>query len=134
MGEGKWSYTPGRDRVLQNGLWEILPGCRAIFWYGRKGDSAIPKLHFPGIDSTAAVWLAERKIKAVGIDTPSIDFGQSKNFKTHQILLGSDIPAFENVANMDQLPPKGAYAIALPMKIKNGSGGPLRLIAWLPGK
>ena len=134
MGERKWFYTPGRDRVLQNGLWEILPKCREYFGTAEKGDSAIPKLHFPGIDSTAAIWLAEHKIKAVGIDTPSIDFGQSKNFKTHQLLLGAGIPAFENVANMDQLPAKGAYAIALPMKIKNGSGGPLRLIAWLPGQ
>ena len=125
-----------RDVIVffRTGYGKYYPDARQYFGTAEKGDSAIPKLHFPGIDSTAAVWLAEHKIKAVGIDTPSIDFGQSKNFKTHQVLLGSGIPAFENVANMDQLPAKGAYAIALPMKIKNGSGGPLRLIAWLPGK
>jgi kynurenine formamidase len=117
---------------FRTGYGKYYPNATAYFGTAEKGDSAIPKLHFPGIDSRVAVWLAERKIKAVGIDTPSIDFGQSKNFKTHQILLGSGIPAFENVANMDQLPSKGAYAIALPMKIKNGSGGPLRLIAWVP--
>ena len=111
---------------FRTGYGKYYPDAGQYFGTAEKGDPAIPKLHFPGIDSTAAVWLAEHKIKAVGIDTPSIDFGQSKNFKTHQILLGSTIPAFENVANMDQLPAKGAYAIALPMKIKNGSGGPLR--------
>ena len=67
----------------------------------------------------------------MGIDTASIDYGQSKDFKTHQILLGQNILGFENVANLDKLPPKGAFVIALPMKIKNGTGGPLRLVAWI---
>jgi kynurenine formamidase len=117
---------------FRTGYGKFYPNAEQYFGTAERGDSAIPKLHFPGIDSTAASWLTEHKIKAVGIDTPSIDFGQSKNFKTHQILLSSGMPAFENVANIDQLPVKGAYAVALPMKIKNGSGGPLRLIAWLP--
>ena len=68
----------------------------------------------------------------MGIDTPSIDYGQSRYFKAHQILLGANIPAFENVANLDQLPPRGAQVIALPMKIGDGSGGPLRIIAAVP--
>jgi kynurenine formamidase len=90
-------------------------------------------LHFPGIEAAAADWLtSQRKIKAIGLDTPSIDYGQSKDFKTHQVLLGKNIPAFENVANLDRLPIKGAYIVALPMKIRNGSGGPLRIIAWVP--
>jgi kynurenine formamidase len=71
----------------------------------------------------------ERKIKAVGLDVASVDYGQSKDFKTHQILYEQNIPGFENVANLEQLPVKGAYIIALPMKIKGGSGGPLRIIA-----
>jgi kynurenine formamidase len=45
--------------------------------------------------------------------------------------MGANIPAFENVANLDQLPATGSYIVALPMKIKNGSGGPLRIIAWI---
>jgi kynurenine formamidase len=71
----------------------------------------------------------ERAIKAVGLDTPSLDYGQSKDFKTHQILLGHDKPGFENVAHLDQLPAKGVYIVALPMKIGGGSGAPLRIIA-----
>jgi kynurenine formamidase len=65
----------------------------------------------------------------LGLDTPSIDYGQSTDFKTHQILLGANRPAFENVANLDKLPSKGIYVVALPMKIGKGSGAPLRIIA-----
>ena len=97
------------------------------------GPEAVPQLHFPGIDAEAARWLVHsRSVDAVGIDTPSIDYGQSKTFDTHQILYGADIPGFENVANLDQLPAVGAYVIALPMKIEGGSGGPLRIVALLP--
>jgi kynurenine formamidase len=45
-----------------------------------------------------------------------------------------NISAFENVAYLDKLPPKGAYVVALPMKIKGGSGGPLRLAAFVQNK
>lgn len=97
------------------------------------GPGAVPQLHFPGIAAEAARWLVHnRTVDAVGIDTPSIDYGQSKTFETHQILYGADIPGFENVANLDQLPEVGAFVIALPMKIEGGSGGPLRIVALLP--
>lgn len=100
----------------------------------KTGPAGVAELHFPGIDSSAARWLAaERRVKAVGIDTPSIDYGQSKTFDTHQILLGQNIPAFENVASLERVPPRGAFVVALPMKIKGGSGGPLRIVAIVPG-
>jgi kynurenine formamidase len=117
--------------LFRTGYGQYYPDRQKYFGTTETGAGAVPKLHFPGIDSAAATWLVQHKIKAVGIDTPSMDFGQSKNFKTHQILLGASIPGFENIANMDLLPVKGAYIIALPMKIKNGSGGPLRIIAWV---
>jgi kynurenine formamidase len=100
----------------------------------RTGPEAVPLLHFPGVDSTAARWLVtNRRVDAVGIDTPSIDVGQSTTFDAHRILYAADVPGFENVANLDQLPPTGAFVIALPMKIEGGSGGPLRIVAVLPG-
>jgi len=71
-------------------------------------------------------------IHAIGLDTPSIDYGQSELYESHQILFDRNIPAFENVANLDRLPPTGAWVIALPIKIKGGSGGPLRIVALLP--
>lgn len=95
-----------------------------------RGDEAVAKLHFPGLSEEGATWLVnERKIKAVGIDTPSIDYGQSKYFKSHVVLCGANTPIFENVANLDQLPANGFKVIALPIKIKGGSGGPARIVA-----
>ena len=98
----------------------------------RKGPAAVAELHFPGIDSSAAAQLIARRVKAVGIDTPSIDYGQSSSFPTHQLLFAANIPAFENVASLDRLPARGSFVIALPMKIKGGSGGPLRIVAVIP--
>lgn len=109
------------------------------FWGDKKqylgtdiaGDVA--NLHFPGISREAAKLLTEqRKIDAVGIDTASIDYGPTKDFIAHQILNGANIYALENVANLEKLPAKGATLIALPMKIKGGTGGPARIIALLP--
>jgi len=117
--------------LFKTGYGKFYPDAEKYFGTSEKGAEGISKLHFPGIDPSAAEWLVQHKIKAVGLDTPSIDYGQSKDFKTHQVLMGANIPAFENVANLDQLPATGAYIVALPMKIKNGSGGPLRIIAWL---
>ena len=73
--------------------------------------------------------MVKRKVKAVGLDTPSLDHGPSKDFATHQILFKANIPGFENVANLDKLPATGAMVFAAPMKIKDGSGGPLRIFA-----
>lgn len=115
---GYGQYWP--DRVKYMGTDEV-------------GPDAVAKLHFPGIHPDAARWLIQnRQIKAVGLDTPSIDYGQSTLFETHQILFKENIPAFENVANLDELPIKGAWVIALPMKIKGGSGGPLRIVGLKP--
>jgi len=66
------------------------------------------------------------------LDTPSIDHGQSSVFESHQILFDKNIPAFENVANLDKLPTTGFWVAALPMKIKGGSGAPLRIVAFIP--
>ena len=71
-------------------------------------------------------------MKAVGIDTASLDYGQSSLFETHRILYDRNIPGLENLSNLDRLPARGATLIALPMKIAGGSGGPLRAVALLP--
>ena len=98
-----------------------------------RGVEAVALLHFPGLDPEAARWLVQnRSIKVIGLDTPSIDYGQSKLFESHRILFEENIPAFENIANLERLPSTGAFLVALPMKIKGGSGGPLRIVAFLP--
>ncbi len=93
----------------------------------------MPELHFPGLDSEAAQWLVdERDVAAVGIDTPSIDYGQSVDFRSHVILYSDNVAGFENVTNLDRLPPSGSFVVALPMKIEGGSGGPLRIVGFVP--
>jgi len=98
------------------------------------GPDAVPELHFPGIGTEAAQWLVDnRNIGAIGLDTPSIDYGQSTDFQSHVILYAENIVGFENLTNLDRLPPTGAGIVALPMKIEGGSGGPLRIVGWVPG-
>jgi len=118
--------------LLRTGFGKYWPDREQYMGTNERGNEAVPKLHFPGLRPDAAKWLAdERKIKAVGLDTPSIDYGQSSRFETHVALFERNVPALENVANLDQLPAKGFTVIALPMKIKGGSGGPVRIIALL---
>jgi kynurenine formamidase len=96
----------------------------------KRGAEGVAELHFPGLAPEAARWLTEnRKINAIGLDTASIDYGQSKLFESHRILMARDIPAFENVANLERLPTRVKLIVALPMKIRGGSGGPLRIVA-----
>lgn len=133
----EWERRNGRIPAgtivfLRTGFGKHYPDRKKYLGTEERGAEAVAKLHFPGLDPAAATWLTEnRSIKAIGLDTPSIDYGQSKLFESHRILFEKNIPAFENVANLDQLPLKGFSVIALPMKIKGGSGGPLRIVAFL---
>ncbi|MCA0893194.1 cyclase family protein [Microbulbifer agarilyticus] len=98
-----------------------------------RGKAAVDKLNFPGLSPEAAIFLADQRgIKAVGLDTPSIDYGASKLFKAHRELFKRNVPALENVTNLQALPEKGFTLIALPMKIRGGSGGPTRVVGFIP--
>ena len=132
--EKQYGQIPGDAMLLfRTGWGAYYPDAGKYLGTALKGDSGIANLHFPSMGPDLAEWLVQnRKIKAVGIDVASVDYGQSKDFKTHQILYRENIIGFENLANLDKLPATGAYVVALPMKIKGGSGGPLRAIAWIP--
>lgn len=129
--ESKNGKIPMESIILfQTGYGKFYPEAKKYLGTDKRGSDAVKELHFPGLSVEAANWLIEkRNIKAVGLDTASIDHGQSKDFATHVALMTQNVPAFENVANLDNLPEKGFQIIALPMKIKGGSGGPLRIIA-----
>ncbi len=121
--------------LVDTGSGKYWPNKRKYMGTDKRGEEGVKELKFPGIHPDAAKFLStERKIKAVGLDTPSIDFGGSKLFETHQILFEKNIPGLENIANLDKLPIKGSMIIALPMKIEGGSGAPLRIVAFIPGK
>lgn len=116
--------------LLRTGYGASWPDREAYLGTALTGPEAVPELHFPGLDPEAARWLvAERSIAAIGLDTPSIDRGQSTDYGSHVTLSQAEIPSFENVANLGQLPEKDFLVVALPMKIEGGSGGPLRAIA-----
>jgi kynurenine formamidase len=122
--------SEGAIVLLRTGFGKYWPDRARYMGTDERGKEAVAKLHFPGLGIEAAKWLAdERRIKAVGLDTPSIDYGQSTLFETHVALAERNIPNFENLANLSELPLKGFRVIALPMKIKGGSGGPVRIAA-----
>jgi kynurenine formamidase len=133
-----WEKQHGQvpdDAMLffRTGYGAYYPDAAKYLGTALKGDSGIANLHFPSIGPELAEWLVKsRKVKAVGVDVASVDYGQSKDFLTHRILYRENIIGFENLANLDKLPASGAFVVALPMKIKGGSGGPLRAIAWVP--
>jgi kynurenine formamidase len=134
----QWEATYGKIPegtivLLRTGYGRYWPDRVRYMGTDARGTEGVAQLHFPGLHPDAARWLIEnRAIKAIGLDTPSIDYGQSQLFETHQTLFKENIPAFENVAHMDELPIQGFTIIALPMKIGGGSGAPLRIIAVVP--
>ena len=125
--------------------------CRSGRWLGRAqaperlADDA-RDLHLRHADALADLGLREVlgeaqaqhqplalvEVAAIGVDTASIDYGQSKDFIVHQIANGANVPGLENVANLEDVPETGAWIVALPMKIAGGTGGPLRIIALVP--
>lgn len=87
-------------------------------------------LQFPSIHEDTAKLLLERNIIGLGIDTLSSDSNVGKNgFPVHRAILGAGKYLVENVANASELPPTGAKIYVLPIKIKDGTEAPVRLIA-----
>jgi kynurenine formamidase len=119
--------------LLRTGFSRRWPDAVRYLGTATRGDEGVKQLHFPGLHPDTARWLvANRQISAIGIDTASIDYGQSTLFESHRTLYDRNVPAFENLTSLERLPVTGAYVIALPMKIGGGSGAPLRAIAVLP--
>lgn len=119
--------------IMRTGWGARYPDRKRYFGDDTPNDAS--NLHFPSFGKSAAqILVHDRKVGVVGVDTPSIDHGPSKDFIVHQITAKANVPGLENLANLDQLPPTGAWVIALPMKIGGGSGGPARVVALLPPK
>jgi len=119
--------------ALRTGWSRFWPDARRYLGTAERGPRAVPKLHFPGLSEEAARWLVtERRVRAVGIDTASIDRGQSVAFEAHRVLAEAEVPVFENLTGLERLPAEGFHIIALPMKIEGGTGGPLRAMAVVP--
>ena len=120
--------SEGASVLVLTGWESFWPDKRKYLGTDRPGD--VENLHFPGFSAAAARFLAdERRAGSVGLDTPSLDYGQSRDFVAHRIFGEANVPGFENVCNLAQLPPTGFRIMALPMKIGKGSGAPLRIVA-----
>jgi kynurenine formamidase len=123
--------TSGTIVLLRTGWSRHWPDVKAYLGDDTPGDAS--KLSFPSLGVEAARLLVdERGAAALGVDTASIDFGRSTDYQVHRLAAAKNVPGFENLTALDRLPPRGAFVIALPMKIEGGSGGPLRAVALVP--
>jgi kynurenine formamidase len=131
----RWEQAHGRIPehsivLVRTGWGKFWPDKRRYLGSNTPEDTST--LHFPGVSKAGAQALVERKVDGVGIDTASLDHGPSNQYPAHQVLNGADVYGLENVSNLDRLPATGAWLIALPIKIKGGTGGPVRIVAVLP--
>ncbi len=95
-----------------------------------RGGSGFPDLNFPGFGIEAATWLAEqRDVVGIGVDTLSLDPGNSPDFAVHFGFLPTNRYGVENLANLDSVPAKGATVVVGAVPWQDGSGGPGRVIA-----
>ncbi|MFQ4144993.1 cyclase family protein [Chlorogloeopsis sp. ULAP02] len=87
-------------------------------------------MHFPGFGKDAIQFLInERQIVGVGIDTHGVDSGQDTTFATNTLVLEKLRIVLENLTNLDQLPPKGATLVIGILRLRDGSGSPVGVIA-----
>jgi kynurenine formamidase len=122
----------GKIVLVRTGFGRHWPDRQKYLGTAEQGRAAVAQLHFPGLDAAAADWLiTRRRVRMVGIDTASIDHGQTRTYPTHVRLFRDNVPALENVAKLDRLPADGFTIAALPMKIAGGSGAPCRIVAIL---
>jgi kynurenine formamidase len=94
------------------------------------GGPAFPEYNFPGFSIEAADWLLRRRNPVgIGVDTVSLDPGNSLTFDVHVGFLGADRYGVEALDNLDRIPPRGATAFVGPIPWEDGSGSPCRVIA-----
>jgi kynurenine formamidase len=123
--ERKHGRIPKGALVAMDSGWAAKVGDEAAFKGGPAGD-----YHFPGFGADAIEFLLERrKAAAIGVDTLSLDPGNSTTFPVHVNWLNADNFGLENLANLDRLPPHGATAIVGVIPWQDGSGGPARVLA-----
>ena len=90
-------------------------------------------LHSPGFGAEVAAFLAAERpqVRAIGLDTASLDIGASSDYPAHVAWLPGGRFGIENLANLEKLPPKGAMLFVGAPALQGGSGGPARILALL---
>ena len=121
----------GAAVLIRTGWASRWPDALAYLGDDTPGDAS--NLHFPGVGEDAArLLIEERGIGLLGIDTASVDYGQSTDFIVHQIGGAAGVPNLENVGDLSEVPETGFLLAALPMKIEGGTGAPVRIVALVP--
>jgi kynurenine formamidase len=130
--EKKHGPIPGGAIVVLRTGWSARwPDRKRYLGDDTPGDAS--NLHFPSFGPEAATLLVrDRRVGALGVDTASIDPGNSKDFPVHRLAAEANVPGLENLTGLSAVPESGAWVIALPMKVGGGSGGPLRAVALVP--
>jgi len=111
------------------------PGCVVFVhsgWSARWADADAFRnsMRFPAISREAAQLLLERGVVGIGVDTLSADNGEAPNSPVHRLVHGAGAYILENLANLDRLPPRGAFVVIAPLPIRGGTGAPARVIAF----
>ncbi|NNE13125.1 MAG: cyclase family protein [Ilumatobacter sp.] len=126
-------YERGHGRIPEGAFVAMNSGWEAKRQDGNdafRGGTGFPDLNFPGFGLEAAMWLAEeRNVVGIGVDTLSLDPGNSADFAVHFGFLPTNRYGVENLAGLDAVPSRGATAIVGAVPWQDGSGGPSRVLA-----
>ncbi|MEV6302156.1 cyclase family protein [Actinoplanes sp. NPDC051861] len=124
--ERRYGRIPDGAAVLMYSGWGAKVGDADAY----RGSDSAGGLHFPGFGAEACEWLLRhRRIRSLGVDTLSIDPGNSSTFDTHLILTGADRYGLENLAGLDRIPAAGATIFVGLVPYEGGSGGQARVLA-----
>ena len=130
-----YMIMPETIETFEKQYGQIKPNTFVIFHSGwgafwNTPEKYINNHKYPSVHESTARMLLERDIAGLGIDTLSADAGTS-DFPVHRAVLEAGKYLVENVANAGELPPVGAKAFVLPIKIKDGTEAAVRLIATI---
>jgi kynurenine formamidase len=122
------------ERAVEAAGVEVSPGVILLFHTGtaarHTGDEAYLS-QYPGLGAEASEWVAEKGVKAFGVDSPSPDNPASRTYPCHMMCRRTGITHFENLTNLDRLVGRSFTFIGFPLRIRGGTGSPVRAVAVL---
>jgi kynurenine formamidase len=122
------------DEALAKSGAELRPGDILLIYtgvYNRLHGTMEYTNQYPGLDESASHWLVEKGVKAFGVDCPSPDNPISRTYPVHMMCRAQGITHYENLANLDQVVGKRFTFVGFPLRIREGTGSPVRAVAIL---